>query len=605
MAILEIALFKNDTSVRFVLNNSYSISPDWVKAVSLWGALEGSILLWAWLQSMYVLVVALTGRNDSLRPRAMSVLFAINIFFLGVNATIGSPFIRVPLAPQDGLGPNPLLQNHWMMAVHPMLMYLGFVGLSVPFAYAMAAMMQQQLGETWLVQTRRYTNLAWMFLSAAIVAGAWWSYEVLGWGGYWAWDPVENASILPWFLITAFAHSLQTQERRRMLKAWNLGLIVAAFLSTLFGTFLTRSGIVQSVHAFGQGSIGIVFFIFLSSVLVFSLLIAYKNLPLIRDHHQLDSPISREGALLTGNLLFTSFAFSVALGTLFPVFIEAATGSKTNVGAPFFNQIGIPIGLAIMALQGIGPALSWRRVEGGQLLQLLRLPLVLSFITLVVCVVLQTRLTATITLALAMLNISVLVSLMIKATKIKMHSDNTHWFTALGELFNNLPRRYGAYVAHFGITIIAIGIAFSGGYRAEKELTLKPMQSISQFGHNIKFLGVVGAQDPRRNTVAAKIVVDGREMYPAIHAYNPDRPRQQSVASPAVVYGPWGDFYTVLVNAEPTTQEVVLKFISSPLISWIWWGGLLTVMGTAITLIPAFQTTRVNNKSAALPAASD
>jgi cytochrome c-type biogenesis protein CcmF len=585
MAVLWVALLTNDTSVRFVANHSASASPLWVKIVSLWGALEGSILLWAWILAGFTFAVALVARADGLRPFALSTMFAVLLFFLTVNASVGSPFIGVPIPPADGRGPNALLQNHWMMAVHPMLMYIGFVGLTVPFAYAIAALVTGRLGEEWLVQTRRWSITAWAFLSAAIISGGWWSYEVLGWGGYWAWDPVENASILPWFMATAFIHSLQIQERRRMLKGWNLGLIVAAFTMTLLGTFLTRSGIVQSVHSFTRTPIGPVFFGFFALVLIGTLILAYRRLPEIRDDHQLDSPVSREGAFLTGNLLFSSFAFTVLVGTLFPVFVEAFTGAKTSVGPPFFNAVGVPLGLGILALQAIGPALTWRRVTGETLRHNLVVPAVLALVMGVVAFALGARIwSVLLTVIFSFFNIFILVRLTVKAVQARTRVSRQNPFSAMGDLLNQFPRRYGAYIAHLGVVVIALGVAFSGGYRSEAEVSFKRGETKEVMGHRVQYEGLVGQQEPEREVTAAKLVLDGGEQYPRQNFY---RVQQTTVATPAVQYHLLGDFYVIFLESNDDGSVVGLKFINSPLVSWIWVGGLLLVIGAGLTLIPS------------------
>ncbi len=585
LVILEYALLNNDTNFRYVANHSASTSPLWVKIVSLWGALEGSILLWAWLLSGYLLVASRVAKDDALRPYALATLFFVLTFFLAINASVASPFLAVPLPPEDGSGPNALLQNHWMFAVHPVLMYLGFVGLSVPFAYAIAALASGRLGEAWLVQTRRWSIVAWGFLSAAIIAGGWWSYEVLGWGGYWAWDPVENASIIPWFFTTAYLHSLQIQERRRMLKGWNLGLIVAAFSSTLFGTFLTRSGIVLSVHAFSKSAIGPVFLGFLAVILLGSLAIAYRQLPRIRDDHSLDSPISREGAFLAGNVLWVSYAFTVVLGTLFPVFVEAFTSSKTSVGAPFFNAVGVPLGLMILALQGVGPALTWRRVSSQELSGILRWPVVLMLVAGTAAFVLGIHRPAVlITVMLAMFNIAVIWTVSHRSATQRAKQDGTSSLAAIGNLLNAYPRRYGAYIAHFGVVVISLGIAFSGGYKTDQEVSFKLGQVREVLGHRVQYLGLVGDERPEKRVTAAKLVLDGDELFPAQNFYTNQR---EAVASPAIQYTILGDLYTVFVTADETDQSAVIKFISSPLVSWIWVGGLILVIGTALTLIPS------------------
>ncbi|MCD0166390.1 heme lyase CcmF/NrfE family subunit, partial [Deinococcus sp. 12RED42] len=368
LLVLMTALLRDDFTVRFVAEHSMRASPTWVKVTALWGALEGSILLWAWLLGGFTFILSLTLRRDALRPWALGAMFVSLLFFVGVVATVASPFTPVATVPLDGRGPNPALQNHWMMAVHPVLLYLGFVGLSVPFAYAVAALVTGRLSDHWVVVTRRWTLIAWAFLTAAIVAGGWWSYETLGWGGYWAWDPVENASLIPWLLTTAFLHSIQIQERRGLMRSWNVWLIVLAYSSTVLGTFLNRSGIVQSVHAFAGGPVGPVFLGFLAFLLLAGTLLAAWRAPALRDDADPPAPLSREGAFLAGNWLFVVFSVMVLVGTLFPTFVEAVQGRRdSSVGPAFYNAFAIPLGLGLLALMGVGPLLPWRRADGQSL----------------------------------------------------------------------------------------------------------------------------------------------------------------------------------------------------------------------------------------------
>ena len=410
---------------------------------------------------------------------------------------------------------------------------------------------------------------------------------MLGWGGYWAWDPVENASIIPWFFATAFMHSLQIQERRRMLAGWNLGLIVAAFTTTLLGTFLTRSGIVQSVHAFASGPIGPVFFVFLMVVLGLTLGIGYKKLHLIRDEHQLDSPVSREGAFLMGNLLFSSFAATVVIGTLFPVFVEAFTGAKSSVGPPFFNAVGVPLGLAILGLQAVGPALSWRRATGDSLRQSLTIPAILAVVMAVVGFVLGAReWSVVLTVLFAFLNIFVMVRLTHKAVGSRQKAVRQSALAAIGDLINAFPRRYGAYIAHLGVVVMALGIAFSGAYRSETEVSFKIGETKTVLGHEVVYMRLTGEDKPERVVSAAEIKLDGESFFPAQNQY---KTQQMNVATPAVQYNLLGDFYVIFLSANDTGSQVALKFINSPLISWLWFGGLIIIIGAGLTLIPAVQ----------------
>ncbi|MEZ4605963.1 MAG: cytochrome c biogenesis protein CcsA [Deinococcales bacterium] len=357
----------DDFSVYYVAKHSSVFAPLWVKVVMLWGALEGSILLWGFLLSAYAAILALSTPNHPLRPWALVIINVVLGFFVLVIGFVANPFKALNPAEFLGPGPNPLLQNHWMMAVHPMLMYLGFVGLTVPFAFALAALITKRPGSEWMRLTRRWTLTGWGFLTAAIIAGGWWSYEVLGWGGYWAWDPVENVSFMPWLTATAFIHSVQVQERRRMLKSWNMLLIVLTFALSILGTFLTRSGVLSSVHAFGDGPVGPFFLGFFILVMAASLILVVLRWDQLRDNSELDAIVSREGSFLAGNVLFLTMTFAVLLGTLFPLIVEAISGDKVTVGAPFFNQMSIPLWLLIFALMGIGPLLPWRKAESQSL----------------------------------------------------------------------------------------------------------------------------------------------------------------------------------------------------------------------------------------------
>lgn len=351
---LEWALLVHDFSLAYVARNHSTKDPLWVTLVTPWAALEGSILLWGLLQTLYTLLASRKPLDPWRASLVLAVLFGIQVFFFGVMATIASPFETLPDPPPDGVGPNPLLQNHWMMAVHPVLMYLGFVGLSVPYAYAVAAMATRRY-QTWVEETRWWTLIAWGFLTAGKVAGMWWSYEVLGWGGYWAWDPVENASFIPWLLATAFLHTAFVQQTRGAFKTWNFAFVTLAFAATLLGTFLTRSGVIQSVHAFAEGPVGPAFLGFFLFATGLGLGLLSRVSREVRDT-ALFHPLSREGALLLGAFFFAGWALVVVLGTFYPLLVEAFTGAKVSVGAPFFNQVSAPWGRGSSSSWGWGPS---------------------------------------------------------------------------------------------------------------------------------------------------------------------------------------------------------------------------------------------------------
>ncbi|SEJ73286.1 cytochrome c-type biogenesis protein CcmF [Deinococcus reticulitermitis] len=582
LGLLEYAILTDDFSVRYVANHSMSVSPLWVKVVTLWAALEGSVLLWAWMLSLYAFLASLTARRDVLRPWVLATMAVSVAFFVGLNLTVASPFTPVVDVPTDGRGPNPLLQNHWMMAVHPVLMYLGFVGLSVPFAYAVAALITGRLGESWLVQTRRWTLVAWGFLSAAIAAGAWWSYEILGWGGYWAWDPVENASFIPWLLATAFLHSVQIQERRRMLKSWNIHLIVFAYAATVLGTFLTRSGVVESVHAFSNGPIGPVFLGFFVLLVALGVGLATWRLPQIRDPHSLDSPVSREGAVLGGNVVFVVFALFVVLGTLFPVLVEALRGIRTSVGEPFYNYFAIPLGLLLLLLMGIGPVMPWRKL-GGSLWALARWP-VLAFVagTALAFAFGIRNLGLALTLGLCAYNVVGLASLIGGSVRAR------GGLRSLPGLVREYPRRYGAYLAHLGIVLMAVGIGFSSTYKARQEVTLRLNQPQSVLGKTVTLTRVGSEQRPERQSIVATVRVGEETLTPKLNRYV-NMP--QEVAMPAVKYHLMGDTYVTLLAGGVQEGWATVAVIDSPLVSWIWWGSAVLLLGTALSVTAPIRET--------------
>ncbi|GEM48845.1 heme lyase CcmF/NrfE family subunit [Deinococcus cellulosilyticus] len=575
--VLEYAIFKDDFTVRYVYRHSMSVSPTWVKFVTLWAALEGSILLWAWVLALYTFLVSVSVRKDALRPWVMASMFFSLLFFVGINLTVASPFTPNVNGATEGLGPNPLLQNHWMMAIHPVLLYLGFVGLSVPFAYAVAALITRKLGESWITQTRTWLLSAWMFLSAAIVAGGWWSYEILGWGGYWAWDPVENASFVPWLLATAFLHSIQIQERRRMLKTWNVYLIIGAYATTVLGTFLTRSGVVESVHAFGNGPIGPVFFGFFAVLMLIGIVLASVRAPLIRDDHTIDRPISREGAFLAGNIVFLSFAVMVVLGTLFPVLMEAVRNVRTSVGPPFFNQFAIPLGLILLFLMGVGPLLPWQRQKNENLWKAMQIPVGAGVLVGIVAFVFGVRdLAVALTVALCAYNVAGLLKLTLRAAQDRGGPGK------IVELFRIHPRRYGAYVAHIGLVVMALGIAFSGAYKTESELTLKANQPQQVMGKTAVLKDIRIQDFPEKRSVEAHVVLGKEDTYAKLNTYV-NQP-QQPVAMPFVKYHPFSDTYVTLLAYKQEENWATVRVIQTPLVSWIWIGTLVMVLGSFISL---------------------
>ena len=366
MLLLIYGFLTFDFSVRYVAMNTNLQTPYYFRITALWGALEGSIVLWAWMLALYTLIVILRHRHNArdLYPWVLTVMLGVMAFFLLIMAVPAPapPFERMATIPANGRGLSPLLEDTGMIT-HPVALYLGFTGFTVPFAFAIAALVTGCVGDRWITLTRRWTIVAWYFLALGLLIGGWWSYHMLGWGGYWAWDPVEKAAFMPWLTGTALLHSVMIQERRRMRKLWNIGLVILTFALTLFGTFLTRSGVLASVHAFTQGTVGVFFLSFLALVVLASLALLAWRWEALAAEGELDSVISRESAFLLNNVLLVAATFTVFFGTVFPLLSEAVRGVKVTVGAPFFNQVNVPLFLGLIFLMGVGPLIAWRRAS--------------------------------------------------------------------------------------------------------------------------------------------------------------------------------------------------------------------------------------------------
>ena len=591
---LEWAILTNDFSVSYVAGHSSANNPLWVKLVTPWAALEGSILLWAMLQAAYTWLVSLrVGHSLDLwrAPAALGTLFAVQVFFFAVMVFVAHPFDAVSNPPPDGQGTNPLLQNHWMMAVHPVLMYLGFVGLSVPFAYAVAAMVAQRY-QSWIFETRWWTLVAWGFLTAAIFTGKWWSYEILGWGGYWAWDPVENASIIPWLLATAFLHTAQVQERKGLFKGWNFAFITLAFAATVFGTFLTRSGVIQSVHAFASGPVGAWFLVFLLGVMAVGLGLLARVSSEIREAGEVRWR-SREGALLAGALFFGTFAFVVVLGTLWPLLVEALSGAKVSVGAPFFNQVSIPLGVFMLLLMGIGPVLPWRHTNAEVVRNLSAMLVALGVGTLIGF---GLGLTLGVSLAIGLFayNLTAVGLMVAQGVRERARSLGMPAGQALLELAASHKRRFGSHIVHLGIALAALAIAFSQTYRVTEQKTLQVGEVWQTRGMEVRLLSIGAREEANRFAAVAPIEVrsisregwgsDGRyqtrlNFYPQMGS---------PLATPVVKYSLYNDFYFVLMQFDQDKgQWATLKIIVTPMVGWLWVAGLIIVLGTVYILWPS------------------
>lgn len=598
-AAMVFALVTHDFSVGYVAQVGSRSTPTLYTIISLWGALEGSILFWGWVLAMYSAIVVFTNRRrpGGLVPWSAVALLTVGLFFYILLVGPANPWALISPTPPDGPGPNPLLQNHILMAVHPPLLYLGYVGMTVPFAFAVGALLSGEIAkDDWIRLTRRWTLSAWAFLSLAIIAGMWWSYEVLGWGGYWAWDPVENASFMPWLTSTAFLHSVMVQERRGMLKLWNVNLIVGTFLLTILGTFLTRSGIISSVHAFTTGTIGYFFLGFIAFCLVASIILVAGNSAGLRSEGQLDAMASRETVFLFNNLLLTGFTLVVILGTLFPLVAEAIKGAKVTVGAPFFNKMSIPICVALLFLMGVGPSLPWKAATDAQVRKAFMLPAIVAAMVAVLTLVFGPKDPYTV-LAFAFAAYAATCNLREYgvgiAARQKAHGESAP--VALGRLVAANQRRYGGYVAHLGIIMTAAAITASSSGKIEREATLKPGQTMQVTNDlTVRLKTLWGKEEPRRQVIGADVeIIKGGSVIgiidPRMNFY---RTQEQPVPTPAVRSRPQGDIYMNLMAFTPDGQSATIKVILEPFVPWIWFGGLIVALGAVVSAWPTARTAR-------------
>ncbi len=599
---MESALIGFDFSLRYVAVNVNRATPLLFRIIGLWGALEGSILLWAWILAGFTVVVALAyrDRHPEVMPYVLAVLLGIAAFFLALMVGPANPFARLPAAPPDGIGLNPLLQNHLLMAVHPPFLYLGYVGFSVPYAFAMGALLSGQHREEWVTTTRRWTLLAWTSLTAGLFLGARWSYDVLGWGGYWAWDPVENAAFMPWLVATAFIHSSMVQERRALLRIWNLALVVIIFLLTIFGTFLTRSGILASVHSFTQSWIGPLFAGFLGVAMIGSLAALLWRLPRIRDEGTFESILSRETMMLLNNVVLLSMAFTVFFGTIFPLFVEAATGAKVTVGPPFFNRVFVPLGVVLLLLMGTGVALRWGRSgpeDVGKLQWLAAVALVIVAALAALGIHSAAGLTAL--GAVAFMTLAQLTEYA-RGTRARRAASGEGWLTALRSLFALNQQRYYGYLAHLGLAVVIAGIVASQSGRIEVQRRLAVGQMTQVGRYTLRLEGLEALPRPDKLIVAAPIAVaagDGSALAGtpgasgAVEILRPSehffRQARTPVATPAVRSTWREDLYIVLMAFDPGAQSAVLRVVITPLVSWLWVGGAIMVIAGVLAIWPS------------------
>jgi cytochrome c-type biogenesis protein CcmF len=644
VAILQAAFLRSDFSFALVAEGSSTDTPTFYKVTAMWATQDGSLLLWAFLLALFSSAVLFLTRRQlrDLQPWATAVLGVVAAFFLLLMVGWENPFDTVANPPAEGNGLNPLLRHPAMM-IHPPMLYTGYVGFAIPFAYAVGALVTRRTGADWIRATRRFTLIAWMFLGTGIMLGALWSYTELGWGGYWAWDPVENASLMPWLVGTAFLHSIMVQEKRGMLRIWNASLICATFVLALLGTFLVRSGILQSIHAFGASTIGTQFLIFIGLVIALSVGLIVSRLPDLRSEARLDSLVSREAFFLLNNLVLVGLCVVIMWGTFFPLISEAITGQEASVGPPWFDRLTTPLALVLVLLAGIGPVLSWRRVSLPGLRRVLVAPLAATGAALVALLALTSAADSPASLAMFCLVawvLTVVVQEFWRGTAARRVITGEPWPRALLRLAGRNRRRYGGYLVHAGIAILFLGVAASSAFIHQRDVRLSAGETFKTGGYTVTYVrptaklgGDAAGTGAPISLGAVMRVRRGNERFtlrPARNFYPTQDPSKGAIGryfegeANSEVDVRWGlkrDFWLALrpdlvrlqkpiaeadrkfAGADGNVQAVVIaalaesyrrdpppaaiRAIVSPLVAWIWIGGGLAVLGALVAAWPS------------------
>lgn len=597
-------------SIKYVQRYSESAQPLGYKLASYWGGLDGSVMFWVFLLSLFGAAAVRINkeRHRELIPYVVATLSVVQMFFLFLMIAHNNPFATYMTdAPRAGAGLNPLLQNFYM-AIHPPTMYLGFVGMTIPFAFCIAALVTGHLDDSWLRAVRRWTMVSWFCLSLGLTLGMIWAYEELGWGGFWGWDPVENAGLLPWFTATAFLHSVMVQERRGMLRVWNVTLVIVTFFLTLFGTFMTRSGVVQSVHAFGEDKqLAMMFMVFMSALLIFSFGWVIYRLPLLKARNELDSWASKEAAFLANNWVLLFSALFVLFATMFPTITEAITGERLTVGPPFFNTWMTPVGLILLLLTGIGPLLAWRSSSLAAMVHQFRWPILAGVAAGVLTVSLGIRVWSSgLCFAFSGFVLGTIVQEFVRGAAVRRNSTGTDLLTAMIGLVSRNKRRYGGYIVHVGIVLMFMGFAGEGFGRDEQAL-LKPGQTVQVDRYVLRLDSIRATDDDQKQMVTAHVTVmdtAGKTlgtMYPAKWFYR-SRP-QEPTTEVAIQRSLAEDLYIVMAAFELGEQSASVEVHVNELVNWIWIGFGLMALGTGIALLPetvfAMAGARVGAEAAA------
>jgi cytochrome c-type biogenesis protein CcmF len=600
MAAMEIALLTDDFSLAYVANHHSTSTPFPFDVATAWAALEGSIILWGLVLAVFTWVVARKFRAspDRLGGAALAVMGGVAIFFFGLMLTVANPFevcvdalatgcagsspwpFAAADVPANGPGPNPLLQNHFLMAVHPPVLYTGYVGLTVPFAYAIGALALGVPGPEWLRRSHRSTLVAWSFLTLGILLGGWWAYEVLSWGGYWAWDPVENASLMPWLVATAFIHSGLVQQRRGMLQAWNFVLVISAFALTILGTFLTRSGTINSVHSFTQSAIGPALLGFLVLVLVGSFTLFAMRSHLVATSPRIETFVSREGTFLVNNLLLAVYALVVLIGTTYPLLLEAFTGTQVGVGEPFFNRLAVPLSFMLLLTMGFGPVTPWRGAAPGLIWRRLRGPTTIALAAGIATALIVTRLGwVVLAVTLGTFVATAIVGLLIELARSRSTKSGRRFLAEVRTVVGNDQPFWAGQLSHTGVVLVAIGIAFAANLPLHAVAELTPGESVDFAGFTLTYDAPFRRDEPNRVVQGARVDVSQGDrrlttLEPRANFYGNE---VSPIVTPAVMTRPGGDLYLTLRSVDSETVELGLD--TSPMIWLVWLGGLTAAAG--------------------------
>jgi cytochrome c-type biogenesis protein CcmF len=590
--VLVHAFVTNDYKIKYVQRYSDTAQPLGYKIASYWGGLDGSIMFWVFLLAVFgsIAVWFNRERQRELIPYVVATIATTEMFFIFLMVVHNNPFSTyLTTTPVEGKGLNPLLQNFYM-AIHPPSLYIGFVAMTIPYAFGMAALFTGHLDDSWLRAVRRWTMIGWLFLSFGLTLGMLWAYEELGWGGFWGWDPVENAGLLPWFTATAFLHSVMVQERRGMLRVWNVTLVIVTFFLTIFGTFMTRSGVVQSVHAFGEDrQLAMLFTMFMVAILVVSFGLVIYRLPLLRSRHELDSWASREAAFLANNWILLFSAFFVLFATMFPTLSEAVKGERLTVGPPFFNKWMLPIGLMLLLLTGIGPLLAWRKSTVSNLVQQFLWPSAAALVTGTVLLLLGVRVWASgICFALCAFVTVTIGQEFIRGAFVRKGATGSDILTAMIGLVARSKRRYGGYIVHVGMVLVFLGFA-GQGFKQEEQALLGPGQAVTVGRFTVRHDSLRVTSDAQKQMVTGHVTVleNGKvvdQLQPARWFFN--KHEDEPTTEVAIRRAAGEDLYVVLASYDASTQKATYAVTINPLVDWIWVGFGVIALGTGLALLP-------------------